>query len=262
MASKAAVQLYTLRDYTKTATDLVKTLEKCRAIGYEAAQFSAVGAMSGDSPQVTAKEAKRMLDDHGMKCVATHRGWEDLAKKTEQEIEFHHALGCNYAAIGGLPGVYREKKAEGFRKFLEESEPVIAKLKEAGIAFGYHNHAHELERYAPGPKTLLDIFIDEGGIDFTLELDTYWAVHGGADPIVILERCFGRVPVIHVKDKEVVGNEPVMCPIGEGNLNWDGIIAAGEKAGVQWYAVEQDTCRRDPFDCLKSSFEFLTSKGL
>jgi len=262
MASKAAVQLYTLRDFTKTASDLAETLRKCRGMGYEAAQFSAVGAMGGESPEVSAEDARKMLDDLGMKCIATHRGWDDLANNTEAEIEFHQTLGCTYAAIGGLPGPYREKKAEGFRQFVKDAEPAIAKLKEAGITFGYHNHAHELERYAPGPKTLLDIFIDEGGMDFAIELDTYWAVHGGADPIVILERCLGRVPVIHVKDKEVVDNEPGMCPIGEGNLNWDGIIAMGNKAGVQWYAVEQDTCRRDPFDCMRASFDFLTSKGL
>ena len=53
-----------------------------------------------------------------------------------------------------------------------------------------------------------------------------------------------------------------MCPVGEGNLDWDGIIEAGDKAGVEWYAVEQDTCRRDAFDCLRSSLEFLTSKGV
>jgi sugar phosphate isomerase/epimerase len=53
-----------------------------------------------------------------------------------------------------------------------------------------------------------------------------------------------------------------MAPVGEGNLDWDGIIAAGEEGGVEWYAIEQDVCRRDPFDCLASSFEFLAAKGL
>ena len=262
MASKSAVQMYTIRDFTKTAADFAESLKKCSDIGYEAVQLSAVGCMGGESPEVSAEEARKMLDDNGLKCIATHRGWDDLADKTEAEIEFHKTIGCDFAAIGGLPGPYREKKADGFRQFVSDAVPVLAKLKEAGIRFGYHNHAHEFERYAVGPKTLIDIFIDEGGPDFMIELDTYWAVHGGADPIPVLERSSGRVAVIHVKDKEVIDNEPVMCPIGEGNLNWDGIIAAGEKAGVEWYAVEQDTCRRDQFDCLKSSFDFLKSKGV
>jgi sugar phosphate isomerase/epimerase len=36
------------------------------------------------------------------------------------------------------------------------------------------------------------------------------------------------VPVIHIKDKEMAGNDPVMAPIGEGNLDWDSLIPACE----------------------------------
>ena len=78
----------------------------------------------------------------------------------------------------------------------------------------------------------------------------------------VLERCHGRVPVIHLKDKEVVAEGPVMAPIGEGNMDWAHIVPACEAAGVRWYCVEQDTCRRDPFDCLQSSFAYLAGLGL
>jgi sugar phosphate isomerase/epimerase len=50
----------------------------------------------------------------------------------------------------------------------------------------------------------------------------------------------------------------VMAPVGEGNLNWDGILPALDKAGTKWFIVEQDDCRRDPFDCLASSFDYLS----
>jgi len=74
-----------------------------------------------------------------------------------------------------------------------------------------------------------------------------------------MARCAGRAPVIHLKDREVVEKEgPVMAPIGEGNLPWNTILPACENAGVKWYAIEQDTCRRDPFDCLRSSYEYLS----
>jgi len=92
-----------------------------------------------------------------------------------------------------------------------------------------------------------------------LELDTYWAVVAGIDPVTIFERCPGRVPVIHVKDMEVVEKiGPVMCPVGEGNLDWPRIVRTCEASGTEWYVVEQDDCRRDPFDCLRSSWEYLS----
>jgi sugar phosphate isomerase/epimerase len=131
-------------------------------------------------------------------------------------------------------------------------------LKSAGIQFGYHNHAFEFARTGPGHRTLYDIFVDEGGEDLMLEMDLYWVSHAGLNPERLVERCGGRLPVIHVKDKEIAGGEPVMAPVGEGNLDWEHLIPACESAGVEWYAVEQDVCRRDPFDCLKSSYDFLT----
>jgi sugar phosphate isomerase/epimerase len=180
------------------------------------------------------------------------------------EIEFHLTLGCDFTAIGGIPGEYGQEGADGYRRFVWDAVPVIARLKAAGIRFGHHNHAHEFERVDPGsPRTLWDILIDEGGPDYGLEVDLYWAWHAGVEPAALMRRCAGRTPVIHLKDREVVPKEgPVIAAIGEGNLPWDTILPACEEAGVEWYAVEQDTCRRDAFDCLRSSFEYLTTKGL
>ncbi len=253
-----AAQLYTVRDFTKTAEDFRRTLEKIRAIGYQAVQISAVGAMSGETPEVSAWDARRMLDDLGLACIATHRSWEGLSRQTEQEIAFHQTLGCDFAAIGGLPSEYQAQGTAGYAAFVRDALPVIETLKAAGIRFGYHNHAFEFARSTPGSAALFDTFIESGGPDFCLEIDVYWAAHAGLNPERLIERCVGRVPVIHLKDKEMVGSEAVMAPVGEGNLDWPHLLPTCAAAGVEWYAVEQDECRRDPFDCLRSSFEFLS----
>ncbi|MDT8389092.1 MAG: sugar phosphate isomerase/epimerase [Lentisphaeria bacterium] len=262
MASKIAVQLFTVRDFTKTAADFASTLEKVSKMGYTAVQMSAVGAVFNEKPEVSPDEAGKMLADNGLTCIATHRSWDALMNNTEKEIDFHKALNCDFAAIGGIPQNYG-RTAEGYRQFLKDAGPVIEKLAAAGIRFGHHNHAHEFQR-VPGEKiTLEDILIDESPAALNLELDLYWVEHAGLNCCRILERCHGRVPVIHLKDKEVDNEEgPVMAPIGEGNMDWAHIIPACEAAGVEWYAVEQDRCRRDPFDCLRSSFDFLAGMGL
>jgi sugar phosphate isomerase/epimerase len=256
--------MYTVRDFTKTAEDLAASLEKIAKIGYKAVQLSAVGAMNGDTPEVDAARACRMLDDNGLSCIATHRSWEQLSGNIEAEIEFHKTLGCPFTAIGGIPQPYGAEGADGYRRFVKDAAPIIAKLKAAGIQFGHHNHSHEFQRIEPGsPRTFWDILIDEGGPDYLLETDIYWVWHAGVDPVALTRRTAGRAPVIHLKDKEVVPKDgPVIAAIGEGNLPWDTIIPACEEAGTDWYCVEQDVCRRDPFDCLRSSYEFLTAKGL
>lgn len=255
--AKLAAQLFTVREFTHTARGLAGTLAKVSRIGYPAVQMSSIGAMSGVSPQVTAKDARAMLDDNNLRCIATHRSWDDLRHKTDDAIAFHHALGCDYAAIGGI-GSYGERGEAGYRQFVADALPVIARLKEAGIRFGYHNHDFEFARIGGSRRTLYDILIEEGGPDLMLEVDVYWAAHAGLNPERLIERCAGRVPVIHVKDKEVADGVPVMAPVGEGNLDWTHLLPACQAAGVEWYAVEQDTCRRDPFDCLRASFEYLS----
>ena len=260
MGDKLAVQMFTLREHTGSASELAQSLKRVSDIGYQAVQLSAVKCMGGENPPVSAKEARRMLDDNGLKCIATHRSLDSLLNNTDAEIEFHKTLSCDYTAIGGISG--DRQTAAGYRDFLKTTAPMIEKLKAAGIRFGHHNHSKEFIKTEEG-NWPADILIDEGGSDLMLELDLYWVEHAGLNCVRLLERCHDRVPVIHLKDKAVVPEDgPVMAPIGEGNMDWDHIIPACEEAGVQWYAVEQDVCRRDPFDCLKSSFEYLSAKGL
>ncbi len=255
--TQLAAQLYTVRDFTKTAAGFAEALDKISKIGYRAVQLSGVAAVAGDTPEVSAADARRLLDDAGLACVATHRSWDDLQRRTEQEIKFHQTLGCDFTAIGSLPGEYQARGAEGYTAFVADALPVIAQLKSAGIRFGYHNHAFEFARAEGAARTLFETFVEQGGSDFYLEIDVYWAAHAGLNPERLMEQCRGRVPVIHVKDKEMAGHEAVMAPVGEGNLDWAHLLPACAAAGVEWYAVEQDHCRRDPFDCLRSSFEFL-----
>lgn len=255
--AQIAAQLYTVRDFMRTAAGFADALQKISAAGYRAVQVSGVGAMAGDTPEVSAAAARRLLDDAGLACIATHRSWDDLRDRTAQEIEFHQTLGCNFTAVGSLPGEYQSRGADGYAAFVQDALPVIAKLKAAGIRFGYHNHAFEFARVEGGAATLFETFVKHGGPDFNLEIDVYWAAHAGLNPERLIEQCRGRVPVIHVKDKEMVGGEAVMAPVGEGNLDWAHLLPACAAAGVEWYAVEQDDYRRDPFDCLRSSFEFL-----
>ncbi len=257
MTSKLAAQMFTVRDFAKTADDLADTLAKISRIGYPAVQMSGIGAMGGPAPLVTAQQARVLLDDNNLRCIATHRSFDDLKDRTDDEIAFHHTLGCDYAAVGSI-GSYGKEGEAGYRRFIADAIPVIARLKAAGIRFGYHNHDFEFAGLGPGGRTLYDLLIDEGGPDFMLEIDVYWASHAGLNPERLMERCAGRVPVIHVKDKEVVEGGPVMAPVGEGNLDWAHLLPACQAAGVEWYAVEQDTCRHDPFDCLRSSFEYLS----
>jgi sugar phosphate isomerase/epimerase len=252
--AKLAAQLYTIREFTQTADDFSASMKKVRAIGYTAVQISAIGPISH-------VQVKSIVDDLDITVCITHIGHDRLWHDLDSVIEQHHLWNCKNVAIGSMPAPYRQEGEDGFRRFAEEASQVGEKLHAAGLTFSYHNHSFEFVRF--GSRTGLDLIYEESDPRYLqAELDTYWIQHGGGDPAAWVRRMAGRMPVVHLKDMVIVDGEQAMAEIGEGNLNWPAILKACEEAGVEWYAIEQDVCQRDPFDSLKISYENLRRMGL
>ena len=247
-------QLYTVRDFTKTAEDLAATLDKVAAIGYTTVQISGIGPID---PAAVA----RLLQASGLTCVATHMGWERFLNDLEAVIEEHRMWGCRHPAIGGLSAEYHS--SEGLDKFLAELPAVAGKLAEAGMDFSYHNHSHELARF-DGRTWLAMLYERAAPAILKAEIDTYWIQAGGGDPAAWIRKCAGREPLLHLKDMCVTPErEARYAEIGEGNLNWPAIFAEAEAGGVEYALVEQDLCyERDPFDSLAISYRNLRGMGL
>jgi len=160
-----------------------------------------------------------------------------------------------------LPPEYWGSGEEGYRRFAQDASEIGRQLHEAGLTFSYHNHSFEFERF--GKRTGLDIIFEESDARYLqAEIDTYWVQHGGGDPAAWIRKVKGRMPVVHLKDMVIVDRKQVYAEVGEGNLNWSAILEACREAGVEWYAVEQDTCQRDPFESLAISFRNLKAMGL
>lgn len=250
-----AAQLYTVRQFCQTAEDLAASLKKIRAIGYTAVQVSAIGP-------IPDAEVKKMVDAEGLTICNTHvRPSEALWDNLDAVIAQHKLWDCKHVAIGSMPADFRAEGEDGFRRFAREGSEIGKKLAGAGLTFSYHNHSFELARF--DGRTGLEILYEESDPRFLqAEIDVYWIQHGGADPAAWIEKMSGRMPVVHLKDMVIVDNVPTMAEVGEGNLNWQRILAACKAAGVEWYAVEQDICRRDPFESLKISYTNLKAMGL
>ncbi len=259
---RIAAQLYSLRDEIGDRPGLAEALRRVKAIGYDGVQFSTVGAVEGENADTSPAEARRMLDDNGLECLGAHRRWPALRDETAAEIEYLRAIGCTYVAVPMFRDEYDRYDPESYRRFAEDARPVAAELAAAGIALGYHNHAHEFMRPEAGVATAFDVLI-EAAPKVALELDVYWVAVGGVDPARLLDRLHGRVDYLHVKDLTLVRDEgggqptPFFAPVGEGNLDWDAIVPAAARAGTTVWIVEQDRFLRDPYDSLRSSYEFM-----
>ena len=251
MNSGIAAQLYTLREFLATPADIATTLRRVKQIGYPAVQLSGLGP-------IETRELANMLQGEGLTAAATHVGYDELLNDMPRLIERHQQLGCLHTAIGSMPGEFRS--FAGYAQFAKIGSEFARKLAAAGISFSYHNHSFEFEKF--DGVTGMSILYDNADPLFKAEIDTYWVQHGGANPITWIEKMQGRMVIVHLKDMGVADFSQVMAEVGEGNLEWPGILQACREVGVQWYAVEQDTCRRDPFESLAISLRNLQALGL
>jgi sugar phosphate isomerase/epimerase len=246
-----AAQLYTLHEFCRTPEDTALTLKKVRAIGYETVQVSGIAPMP-------VGELKAMLDGEGLTCCATHEPSQNILESTSSVIERLNELECQYTAVPS-PGSYDVSTLEGVLAFAARMDAAGERMHQAGQTLCYHNHHTEFVQF--GGKTILDIIYGETRPqNLQGELDTYWIQYGGASPLEWCHKLHGRLPLIHLKDYGINGQgQPTFREIGKGNLNWNEILPAAEAAGCQWFIVEQDTCEGDPFDALRTSFDYLKS---
>lgn len=251
--SEIAVTLYNLRDYCKTEDDLARTLELLKGIGYSVIQVSAVPL----EPEVI----RRQLDAFGMHCCATHEGMDSLLGEPSALADKLDILGCDFAALGCPPPAWLSHTGmlELARRFNAQAEKLAAR----GKMIAYHNHSFEFDR-AGGDKILLDTFFDNTSELVKSELDVQWVARGGANPASWIRKLAGRIHVIHFKDFTIVGNNPVLCEVGEGNLEWPEIVKACRETKVRFFSVEQDRPfpGRPIFDSMKISYENLRALGL
>lgn len=257
-----AAQLFTIRDFTKTTEDFAASMKKIADIGYIAVQVSAIGPISHE-------DVLQICNDNGLTICITHIGYDKLTNDIDDVIAQHHLWGTKHVAIGSMPQEFRAGEDE-YKRFAEVANGIGEKLHAADLTFSYHNHSFEFVKF--GDRTGLDLIYDETDPNYVqAELDTFWVQHGGADPAEWILKLKDRMPVIHLKDM-VMTDEPApdflsglkqqMAEVGEGNMNFDSILDACVAANVEWYAIEQDICQRDPFESLTISYNNLKARGL
>ena len=249
--SQLAAQLYTCRELLSTPQDIAQTLRRVRAIGYTAVQVSGLGP-------IEEEELMRILDGEGLECCATHEPGRLILTEPEKVIARLQRLRCGYTAYPFPSGVDFGDPA-AVDALVSGLDRAGAALAAAGLTLCYHNHASEFRRIG-GQIILEKIYAGTKPENLQGEPDTYWIQYGGADPVAWCKKLAGRLPLIHLKDYTVnTQNQPVMCEIGAGNLDFPRIVAAAEASGCRWFIVEQDTCPGDPVDSLAQSFDYLAA---
>ena len=255
---KLGLQMYSVRDFTKTPEETADAMKQIRAIGYTSIQTAGAPA--------TVEEAewyKAAADAVGLAICGAHHGWKLLQEDIETVIAIHRILGTENVGLGIMPLEARGSE-EALMDFICAANKIVDRLAKAGLKFNYHNHSFEFKKY--GDKTMMDILIEKLDPRATFVLDTYWVQHGGYDIRKMMDRLEGRIDILHLKDMGACGGEkgnlPYITEIGSGNINFDDIIPLGERIGVGHFVVEQDLnfATGNAMESVRASYDYLKSK--
>ncbi|CAG4991872.1 hypothetical protein DYBT9275_00846 [Dyadobacter sp. CECT 9275] len=256
-ASKIGLQLYTLRD--DIAKDMEGTLRKVAAIGYK--EIELYGYSDGKFFGKRAKELRSFLKSIGLNPISGHYGAGvenrkaigTLSNSWQQAVDDAAELGQKYVNCAYLTP--KERTLDGYKSYVELFNRAGEVAKKAGLQFGYHNHDFEfmnLEGIVP-----YDIIAGQTDPSLVkLELDLYWVVKAGINPVDLFRKYPGRFPLWHVKDMEK-GPEKSYAEVGTGSIDFGKIFAERKLSGMTHFFVEQDVAKIPALQAIQISYDNL-----
>ena len=251
------LQLYSLRD--ELPKDVKGTIAKVAKAGFKEVEtygFSIKDQFWG----LTPAEFKKLLDDNGLTAPSGHYGLgsyltDGNTEELKAAIAAAKVLGSEYVTIPWLDESIR-KSADDYKKIAAKINEAGKLAKEAGIRLAYHNHNFEFDKQ--GDTTGYEILLkgtDKNLVDF--ELDLYWVVRSGNDPIKLFKENPGRFTMWHVKDMDKA-NPALNAEVGTGSINFKPIFADAKLSGMKHFFIEHETnYKPNPMESVAASCAYI-----
>lgn len=218
----------------------------------------------------SAKEVKTMLKNYDLKATAAHTDLDTLRTKMPELAKTGKEMGYKYVVLPAIPEEERTT-LDDYKRLADDFNRIGKNAKEEGIRFAYHNHGYGLQEV--DGQTPFQIILDNTDPDLVFfEMDIFWTIAGGADPIEYLEKYPNRFKLVHLKDmsqkvkfsgdggspQQWTELFPHMTNIGAGIIDFKDLIGASKAYGVKHFYVEQDLVE-NPEIALKKSIDYLKS---
>lgn len=244
--NKVGLQLYSLRDVI--SKDPKAVLKSVADFGYK--ELETFGYKDGKLFGLTVKEYGDYVKGLGMKTLSGHYGIDLLDKDWDKTCADAKGLGQQYVVVPWLN--------EEFYKTLDVLKQTCAKInkaavvaKAAGLKMGYHNHAFEFKQVEG--QVIFDVMLQE--LDpklVSIEMDLFWVVNAGQDPLKYFEKYPGRFEQWHVKDMDKADRNR-NADVGTGTIDFKTIFANAKKSGMKHFYIEQETYPGTSTDSIKAS---------
>ena len=231
-------QLYSSRNFGP----LPDTLKMLGGLGYR--QVEGYGGLFADLKAID--DLKGDLADNGLVMKTGHFGMDMVKGDAPRVLEIAKVLDMEGIFVPAIGPDERQKDAAGWAAFGRELAEAGKPYRDAGLTFGWHNHAFEFADLGGADKPL-DLIL-QGSDDLALELDVAWVQVGGEDPIGWIDKYSDRIVAAHIKDiapKGTAEDEDGWADVGHGVMDWPAIMAALGKTGARYFVMEHDNPKDD-----------------
>lgn len=247
------LQLYTLRD--QLPKDVKGVIAKVAAAGYKEVETFGYSKQDGFWG-LDAKAFSKLLKDHGLSTPSGHFGMDDYfvhdkTAELESYIEAANITGMTYVVVPSINGEVL-KSASQFKMVAEKLNKAAELCKRSGLKLGYHNHNFEWKPI--DGTTFYDTILKETDPKLVhMEMDIFWVVRAGQDPVKLFEQHPGRFALCHIKDRDKKQTD-LNTEIGKGSINFKRILSHAKLAGLKHFIVEQENfIHIDPYVSIAES---------
>lgn len=242
--SRWGIQLYTVRSLLQR--DFDGTLKAIGQIGYKEVETA---GYYNRSPA----DVRKALDAAGLAAPSAHVDLNSVDTGLPALLDACATIGHKWLVVPSLPR--NSYTADGLKEVGEKLTKAAAAAKSADVRIAYHNH--DVDFRPIGDSNGMELLLAASGPDVAAELDVYWIVKSGGDPLAFINKHRGRVKMLHLKDASAAP-EQAMRDVGSGTIDWKAVLSAGDAGGVEHAFVEHDNPGADPIASAKASFEYLS----
>ncbi|MDF3124207.1 sugar phosphate isomerase/epimerase [Rheinheimera sp. 1928-s] len=220
------LQLYTLRDLMSQS--VADTLKLVAGVGYTQVEFAGYYDQS-------ATQLKKIMDSEGLSAPSAHVPLDVMQKDLDKVIEQALVVGHKYLVLPYLMDTDR-KTIDQYKALAAFLNKAGEKIQAAGMQLTYHNH--DFEFFKLSGEVPYEVLLNETDAKLVqMELDLYWVVKAGLNPLDLFARQPGRFPLWHVKDMDKAGG---FADVGKGVIDFKPIFAKAKQAGLKHAFVERD----------------------
>jgi len=251
------LQLWSMRDQLKG--NVSDVIGKVATAGYKEVETYGYSKKDGFWG-LDAKAFSNLLKKNGLSTPSGHFEFDSFfgTGKTDDlqtYIEAAHITGMEYIIVPHLNGDFI-KTVDDFKSIADKISKAAEICKQAGLKFGYHNHNFEW-RQVDG-TTFYDTILNRTDPALVkMEMDLYWVVRTGQDPVEIIKKHPGRFFAFHIKDMDKA-NHNLNTEVGSGTIDFKKIMSYAKLAGVKHFIVEQENYTNiDPYVSITQSCAYV-----